>query len=121
MSDLSWSCPACGRRVPLRVDRCHCGRMRDAGGSEHELAPARPGQARVARRQAIALWRTLPRDVKALVVAATVVVTAGIGWTLFGPRQPENLPAILGYLDPTPPPKTLPPPKDPPLKLPWWR
>jgi hypothetical protein len=95
--------------------------MRDAGLSERELAPVRPGRASVARRQAVALWRTLPRDVKALVVAATVVITVGIGWTLFGPRQPEDLPAVLGYLDPTPPPPTPPPPKTPPLKLPWWR
>jgi hypothetical protein len=120
-SPLFWSCPACGRRVPLRVDRCHCGRMRDVAGGEPERLLARPSQATVARRQAVALWRSLPRDVKAFVVAGTLVVAAGVGWTLFGPRQSETIPPVLGYLDATPPAPTPRPPKSPPLKLPWWR
>jgi hypothetical protein len=53
--------------------------MRDTGRSEHEPAPASPSRASVARRQAVTLWRSLPRDVKALVVAATVVITVGTG------------------------------------------
>ena len=29
MSDYSWTCPSCGRRVPARLDTCRCGFTRD--------------------------------------------------------------------------------------------
>ena len=122
-SHLSWSCPSCGRRVPLRVDRCHCGRMRDAPRAEPRAQgqPARPSRTRGRGRQALALWRTLPLDVKVLVVAAALLVTGGLGWALFGQQQSEPLPALLGYMEREPPQPTPRPPARPPFKLPWWR
>jgi hypothetical protein len=116
---LTWSCPGCGRRVPLRVERCHCGRPRETARALPE-AP-RPLPFRPSDRWSLTLWRTMPLDVKALVVVAILLVTGGIGWSLFGPQSAERMPALLGYKDPTPPPPTPPPPTRPPFKLPWWR
>ena len=44
----SWTCPACSRQVPARIDVCRCGRTRepaeaaprDAGGARAALPPA---------------------------------------------------------------------------------
>jgi hypothetical protein len=91
--------------------------MRDAPGGEARLISARLPPA---SRGAGSVWRTLPSDVKALVVVAGLIVTAGAGWGLFGWQQGERVPALLGYVDypPLPPPS---PPTRPPFKLPWWR
>ncbi len=120
-SHLSWLCPGCGRRVPLRVDRCHCGRMRDAPRTEGNPQPDHPPGAPASRRLPLAIWRTLPLDAKALVVVAVLLMAGGVGWALFGPQQSEQLPAILGYMERTPPRPTPTPPTRPPFKLPWWR
>ncbi len=120
-SHLTWLCPGCGRRVPLRIDRCHCGRMRDAPRAESRPQPARPPRTPASGRGALAVWRTLPLDVKALVVTAALLVTGGAGWAAFGQQQGEPLPALLGYMERTPPKPTPRPPSRPPFKLPWWR
>jgi hypothetical protein len=67
------------------------------------------------------VFRAMPGDVKALVVAGAVVLTAGLGWLVFAPAPPPVVP-VLGYVDAGPPPvrKPTPPPR-PPFKLPWWK
>lgn len=126
MSDVtaaSWSCPACGRRVPLRAPACHCGMTHErAALTAMPAAPARPTARPAATRgqAARALWRSFPTDIKALAIGTFVVIVGGVGWTLFGPRDPDRTPALLGYVDQMPPP----PPKaktGPAFKLPWWR
>ena len=39
----TWTCPTCGRRVPLRAEACHCGMTR---ARAEELAAAAPADAR---------------------------------------------------------------------------
>jgi hypothetical protein len=84
-------------------------------------APDRPRQSRVpaGRREILA---AMPRDVKALLVVAALVMVAGLGWLAFAPSAPPTAPAVLGYVDarPTPVPKPTPTPR-PPFKLPWWK
>ncbi len=120
-SHLTWSCPGCGRRVPLRVDSCHCGRMRATAPAEPTALPAHPPRVALPPRQSGGLWRSLPVDVKALALAGILVTVAGVGWALFGPQSTERMPALLGYIEPTPPPPTPRPPTHPPFRLPWWR
>ena len=121
----TWTCPSCGRRVPLRSETCHCGmtraRAEELAAAAPALAPAGPRPARVpaGRRE---VWAAMPRDVKALLVVGCVVVVAGLGWLVFGPTPPPAAPAILGHVDASPPPapRRTPPP-EPPFKLPWWK
>jgi hypothetical protein len=68
------------------------------------------------------LFAALPPDVKALVVGSALVMVAGLGWMAFGPRRPNSTPALLGRVDPGPPPVAKPRPSPtPPIKLPWWK
>jgi len=119
----SWPCPSCGRRVPLRADVCHCGMTR-ARAEELRLAQPEavltPRVARGAsdRREAL---DAMTRDVKLLLAVGVLVMVAGLGWLVFGPRS-EPYPAVLGYVDAGPP--KAPPragPQHPPFKLPWWK
>ena len=119
----SWTCPACGRRVPLRAEACHCGMTRERA---QELAAALPVAARPARAtrpgaraEAIA---AMTGDVKALLVAGAIVVVAGLGWLVFAPSRPPSMPRVLGWVDRGAPPALKPtPPPRPPFKLPWWK
>ena len=123
----SWTCPSCGRRVPLRVDRCHCGATR----GQAEQAAAAPVMPRRARRRgawaelaelAAEVRATMPPDVKRLLVALVLVVVAGLGWLFLGPRRPDTTPRVLGFVDAGPPPVPKPTPTPrPPFKLPWWK
>jgi hypothetical protein len=121
----TWTCPGCGRRVPLRITTCYCGRASESTAATPEHATPEPApRARplgwLAR--AWVLWRALPRDVQALAAVGVVVVLAGAGWITFVPARPDRTPALLGHLDATPPPTPPPaPPPKPPFKLPWWR
>ena len=64
----------------------------------------------------------MPGDVKALVVVGALVMVAGLGWLVFGPRRPSTIPALLGHVDQGPPPAPTPTPSpQPPFKLPWWK
>ena len=121
----TWTCPSCGRRVPLRAEACHCGmtRARAEEVAAAGLAEASPRPARsrlpVSRREVLA---TMPGDVKALVVAGAIVLAAGLGWLVFGPSRPSSIPAVLGHVDQGPPPAPKPTPRPtPPFKLPWWK
>jgi hypothetical protein len=126
----TWACPSCGRRVPLRVEACHCGmtRARAEDLARAALAaaapaapPARRGRSRglVDRREAVA---AMTGDVRVLAVAGAIVLVAGLGWLVLGPSRPASIPAILGHVDQGPPtvPKPTPSPR-PPFKLPWWK
>jgi hypothetical protein len=119
----TWTCPACGRRVPLRADACHCGTTRERA---RQLASAVPVAARPAgpprpgvRAEAVA---AMTRDVKALLAVGALVVLGGLGWLLLSPSPPPSMPRVLGWVDKgaPPPPKPTPPPR-PPFKLPWWK
>lgn len=121
----TWTCPSCGRRVPVRAEACHCGmtraRAEEAAAASPAEAPRRPARSRlpVSRREVLA---TMPGDVKALVVAGAIVLAAGLGWLVFGPSRPSSTPAILGHVDQGPPPAPRPTPRPtPPFKLPWWK
>ena len=121
----TWTCPSCGRRVPLRAEACHCGmtraRAEEVAAAFPAEAPPRPARSRlpVSRREVLA---TMPGDVKALVVAGAIVLAAGLGWLVFGPSRPSSTPAILGHVDQGPPPAPKPTPRPtPPFKLPWWK
>jgi len=122
MATHTWTCPACRRRVPLRVGRCHCGATREQAEAAEaaSLAAERIPRPR-ARRPRFAL-PPLPGDVRALLVASAFVVVAGLGWLVLGPHRPEAIPAVLGHVDAGAPPvpKPTPPPR-PPFKLPWWK
>jgi len=111
----TWTCPACGRRVPLRVDACHCGATR-APAEERTAAAAPRPRAPVARPR----LPPLPADVKAFVVGAALVLVAGLFWLVLGPSRPAAVPAILGYADAGPPPVRSTAAR-PPFKLPWWK
>jgi hypothetical protein len=122
MGTHTWTCPACGRRVPLRVAACHCGATREqaemqARARAEERAP-RPGP-----RRPRATLPPLPADVKALLVASAFAIVGGLAWLVLVPSRPAPIPAVLGYMDPTPPPvvKVTPAPPRPPFKLPWWK
>ena len=117
----TWTCPSCGRRVPLRAEACHCGmtraRAEEVAAAFPVEAPPRRARSRlpVSRREVLA---TMPADVKALVVAGAIVLAAGLGWLVFGPSRPNSTPAVLGHVDQGPPPAPKP---TPPFKLPWWK
>lgn len=109
--------------MPLRVEACYCGMSR---ARAEALAADAPAERRPPRRaQHVSPGRffaALPRDVKGLLVGGALVMVAGLGWMAFGPRRPPSTPAVLGWVDPGPPPVPKPTPVPrPPLKLPWWK
>ena len=119
-----WSCPSCGRRVPLRAAVCHCGTTRERALELAAVAAAvtTPGRP-VARAGGEA--SAMPRDVRLLLAGAVLFVLAGLGWALLGPPPGEATTPVLGRIDPGPPDpasllakKATPPP---PFKLPWWK
>lgn len=121
----TWACPACGRRVPLRADTCHCGMTQERAGqlaasaaaptAARPARPARPGPG----AEAVA---AMTRDVKVFLVAGALVVAAGLGWLVFSPSPQPSSPPVLGFVDKgaPPPPKPKPSPR-PPFRLPWWK
>jgi hypothetical protein len=120
----SWTCPSCGRRVPLRAEACHCGMTRAraeavaAARPEAEAAPRRPRISAGDRREAL---QAMTGDVKLLLAVSTLVLVAGLGYVVFGPKPPAG-PAVLGFVDPGPPPAPgSKAPPQPPFKLPWWK
>jgi hypothetical protein len=126
----TWTCPACGRSVPLRVSACHCGMTREqaearaAAEAEASLeaatAAALPPRRATIRGPALT-WGSLPADVKALLGGVALVVLVGLGFLVFGPH-PKPIVPVLGYVDAGPPPAPRPTPRPtPPFKLPWWR
>jgi len=83
--------------------------------------PARPTRPRRPSARAEVL-SAMTGDVKALLLGGALVMVAGLGWAIFGPRRPPSTPAILGWVDKGPPPAPTPsPPPLPPFKLPWWK
>jgi hypothetical protein len=125
-SPLVWTCPRCGRRVPRRVETCHCGLERGVAEAQAareaaplEAAPRRRSRLPVDPREALGV---MPRDVKAILGAGALVMALGLGWLVLGPSRPSSTPAVLGYVDAGPPPDPKPTPRpQPPLPMPWWR
>ncbi|HSD30252.1 MAG TPA: hypothetical protein VLL75_23335 [Vicinamibacteria bacterium] len=123
----TWSCPSCGRRVPLRAGTCHCGMTRTQAEERAAAAAAAPVRPPDRRRAAGAGLRAevvaaMTRDVKLLVGVSALVLVAGLGWLLFGPRSAPAVPPVLGWVDQGPPPAPKPTPLPrPPFKLPWWK
>lgn len=114
----TWTCPSCGRRVPLRAEVCHCGATR---AQAEEASAATPAGPRRPRTVAPTRLPPMPADVMALVAGGVVVLVAGLFWLVLGPRRPSTMPAVLGYVEVGPPPARPSPPPQPPFKLPWWR
>jgi hypothetical protein len=118
----TWTCSSCGRRVPSRVEVCHCGTTREqiaAAPSAGEVGNA--PLARTLPRDWRGFWASLPRDVRAFTAATALVLVAGLGWLVFGPRQPDATPALLGYVDNRPARSPESAQRRPPFKLPWWK
>ncbi len=117
----TWTCPACGRRVPLRADACHCGMTQERARQLASAAPAAaPRPTRPLRPGGRAeVMAVMTRDVKVLLVAGALVVVAGVGWLVFSPSPPPSTPPVLGWVDKGPPPPKPTPP--PPFRLPWWQ
>jgi len=112
----SWVCGACGRRVPLRVDVCHCGAARQQAAAA--TAQAAPGAARAGAKGG---WRSLPVDVQALLAAAVLSFVLGFAWLVYDPPRTKPVPALLGYVDVPPPPRTPTKAARPSFRMPWWR
>ena len=110
--------------MPLRAGTCHCGMTRTQA---EEMAAAAPVRLPEPRRTAGAGMRTeivnaMTRDVKLLLGVGTLVLLAGVGWLVFGPRTRPTVPPVLGWVDQGPPPAPKPTPVPrPPFKLPWWK
>ena len=138
VASVTWQCPQCGRRVPNRVDECHCGVRREAALTApvaNPLARGVPALATMATPQ-VPLppqsrfsWRGLPTDLKLLAIGLILVLVGSIGW-LFVPRRPAPMVPLLGWSEPlssqgrpTPPPRTSPAPSPSPSAkkgwLPW--
>jgi hypothetical protein len=87
-------------------------------------APARPAAPRRARGASLRaeVVGAMSADVKLLVGVGALVLVAGLGWLVLGPRRPPAIPPVLGWVDQgaPPAPKRTPPPR-PPFKLPWWK
>jgi len=113
--------------VPVRAAACHCGTTRAAAEERAASAAAAEARPPESRRRAGPTGRaeivsTMTRDVKLLVGAGALVLVAGLGWMVFGPRPASRIAPVLGYVDKgaPPAPKRTPPPS-PPFKLPWWK
>ena len=124
MASLTWTCPNCKRRVPTRVDSCHCGTTR----AQAELLAATPaggGSGDAYGYEGEDARAELGWDVKGPALGLVLVVVVAAGWIVFRPFHPDPIYPVLGYVDraPTPPPKPIPSrPIPPPLfKLPWWK
>ena len=117
----TWTCSGCGRQVPQRIDTCHCGASREQALAVQQKARAARAQRPPAPGEGWrGLWRSLPRDVKAMVAAAGVVLVAGFGWLAFGSHAPDSTPPLLGYVERPVMARRPPPPPRPPFKLPGW-
>jgi hypothetical protein len=125
MASLTWTCPNCQRRVPNRVDACHCGTTRSqaeqlaAASSPGDGPGAASGYGGPAERAELG-W-----DVKGPALGLVLVVVLAAGWLVFRPYRPDPIYPVLGFVDktPTPPPTPIPPRPVPPprFKLPWWK
>jgi len=91
---FTWDCPACGRRVPRRVETCRCGAPRpDTEAARAEAAPA----ARAPRRSGVLLLAT------GLVLGAALVVALRFAGS--PPAEPEAAPPpVTQPIDPAPEP-----------------
>jgi hypothetical protein len=124
MTSATWTCPSCKRRVPSRVSVCHCGTTREQADRAELLPPppAPPGRPRRGLLSALPPWSSLPWDLKALILAFGLVVVLAVV-VLFLPSRPQQIQPLLGYTDPSPPPRSSPSPAPSPKhwKLPWSR
>jgi hypothetical protein len=97
-----WTCPSCGRRVPDRVEACHCGAPRPAAIPPGvPLPPAAPGHAGALAGPLLPSWKSLPRDIRIGLGLLAVLVVGALA-SLFIPDRGRKLPALLGHVDPSP-------------------
>ncbi len=66
-----WTCPQCGRRVPGREPRCHCGLTRAEASSSGRSAPTPPGS------------RAAPADARRRAIVVTLLAAAAVGLALY--------------------------------------
>jgi hypothetical protein len=127
MSNVTWTCARCGRRVPNRVSQCHCGMSREEAEQLAPLPVVRPLPLTRPRRRSRGLdirwrdvWADLTWDLRALVIGIVVILLAGVGW-VFVPRTEAPIVPVLGVLAPAPSPSPSPTPKPPAkAKRRWW-
>ena len=120
MPSVTWPCPNCGRRVPNRVDQCHCGTTRQDAlrQAAQSAAVPSPGSPRTARKGPPIRLGPLTWDLKALLIGLALVALLGLV-RLFWPERPDPILPVLGHVDATPPPVPKPTPKPKGWKLPW--
>lgn len=126
MASVTWTCPNCSRRVPNRVDACHCGTTRSQAEQLAAAAPPGAGAGASFESGSPAVGAELGWDVKGPAVGLLLVAVLAVGWLVFRPFRPDPIYPVLGFVDkaPTPPPPPPAPrrPAPPPLfKLPWWK
>ncbi len=98
MASATWECPSCHRRVPRRVDACHCGYTQSqAAALAATPAPPPPGTR-----------QPLPWEIRIGLAFLALVAILGVA-RLFQRWQPEPIAPVLGYVDQRPP---QPPSKD---------
>ena len=98
---FTWTCPSCRRRVPQRVQVCHCGFTRTAAAAvEEQAVPAAGGLS----------WQFW-----SWMALVGIAILLGVV-QLFRPYERPAIPPLLGYVDPprpTPPPSPAPPAASP--------
>lgn len=124
MPSLTWTCPNCQRKVPNRVDACHCGTTRGQAELLAASSPAASGSALGYGDPAVR--EELGWDVKGPALGLVLVAVVAVGWLAFRPYHPDPIAPVLGFVEKgrTPPPTPAPPrPRVPPplFKLPWWK
>jgi hypothetical protein len=110
--------------VPLRVTTCHCGTTREQAlaATAGPLEPPPPRATGVRGPSIAQAMAAAPNDVKAMAIGAALVLVVGLVWLVVAPSRPVTTPAVLGWVDPGPPPVPRPTPlPQPPFKLPWWK
>jgi hypothetical protein len=125
MASLTWTCPNCKRRVPSRVDACHCGTTRSQAEQLTAASPSGAGPDAAFGYEGPAVREELGWDVKGPALGLVLVAVFAAGWLIFRPYRPDPIAPVLGFVDKprTPPPTTIPRRPVPPtlFKLPWWK
>lgn len=87
----SWTCPACGRKVPSYSAACHCGVGREAAAQYVPPTHPLPGSGPVAFRAA-----DVPRVVWVALGIVVLALLVGL-WRLLQPPEPNPIPPLLGH------------------------
>lgn len=117
---FTWTCPSCKRKVPSRVNECHCGFSRSQAAAAERASVARPaagprrakvkGQGWIAHLRSVGLrW-----DFWASMAVLALAVLIGV-WQLFRPHPRGDIVPVLGFVDPPRPSAPATPPASKPV------